>query len=68
MDYSKYVVYEAAQEQIAHSLVLAIKQMDIELAQKRLACIVKSNTTDADFLSIAAQFTSLVGHKTSIDT
>lgn len=67
MDYSAYTVYEAAQEQIVRNLILAIKQMDTELAQKRLFRIVQYSKIDADFLSIAAQFTSLVGHKTSAD-
>jgi hypothetical protein len=66
-DYTTYAVFEAAQHQIAIDFINAIKQMDSELAKKRLACLLKSNPLDADFISVASQFTSLIGHNTNVD-
>lgn len=67
MNYKHYAVYEVAQQEIATSFIKTIKHMDSSLAERRLSILVKSNSLGASFISIAAQFMSLVGHETCVD-
>lgn len=67
MNYTTYTVLEASQLEMTKTFILSLKQMDTDLARKRLNHILCSNASDASFLSIIGQFTSLVGHETSAD-
>ncbi len=66
-NYSFHNILEAAQEETSINFISAIKCMDTKVAELRLSAILKSNVSDADFLSVAAQFISLINTKTSVD-
>lgn len=67
MNYNYTSILEAAQEELSKKFVTNIKQLDAELVQKRLSCLIRCNKSDASILDIMGQFNSLMGHETSAD-
>ncbi len=67
-DYSCIPMIEAFSEEIIHRFVVSIKQMDTQIATKRLATLfLEDSLKGYQFLMIASQFNALTDCITCVD-
>lgn len=66
-DYSSYAILEAVQIEVAEKFIKSVKNMDAEVAIRRLHYIMNANGGKTSALDIMGQFNSVVGHITSAD-